>query len=247
MGRLAKAPLQEVIFEVRWGLETDPAGQEHDTKFLEAFGALKAYVKDRFGHMQPRIPMFELMPQALVRQAVVQFREKPDGRPLLQLGPGIFTVNDTDKDYDWDASYRPTIEYGLGMLEKAYDGPLPYEQVGLRYIDSVKVKDHGFTDWATFIPKCLRFSFNNQFDHGMVPKDVSFQQLFDLPNGDVLHLQVGSGRDREGDDRMIWQTNIQRIGTFDRAGLLAWADEAHVLSKKIFEDFCQPDFYATFS
>ncbi|MBK6753983.1 MAG: TIGR04255 family protein [Flavobacteriales bacterium] len=248
MSRLSNAPLQEVIFEARWALDTDQAtGQEYDQKYSLAAGALKAHVQERFPHVDQRLPFHPLTQHLFARQAVLQFRKEPGASPLLQLGPGVFTVNDTDKNYDWQESYQPTLIYGLEMLEKAYDGTLPYEQVALRYIDSVKVKDYGFTDWASFISKHLRFGFANQFDHGMVPKDVSFQQLFDLPDDDQLHLQIGSGTDRDGDDRLIWQTTVQRKGSFDRAGLLAWGNTAHDLSSKLFKDFCQPDFHASFA
>jgi len=247
MSRLANAPLQEVIFEVGWALDLDPStGIESDSRFGLALGALKTLVKERFPHHVARVPFYELVPHAFNRKAVMQFRAEPNGRPLLQLGPGVFTVNDTDKDYDWDDSFKPTLLYGLDKLEEAYDGPMLYEQVALRYIDSVRVRDYGFTDWGSFIAKHLHFSFQNSFGPDLVPKDVSFQQLFDRPNGDTLHLQVGSGTDGEGDLRLIWQTILQRSQAFNKEELIAWGQEAHTYSSTIFKQFCKPDFYASF-
>jgi len=247
MSRLKNAPLQEVIFEVGWALDIDPhSGIESDSRFNLALGSLKTLVKKEFPHHVARVPFYELAPHAFNRQAVMQFRKEPNGRPLLQLGPGVFTVNDTDKDYDWDESFKPTLVYGLEKLEEAYDGELLYEHAVLRYIDSVRVKDYGFTDWGSFIAKHLRFSFVNSFDEAMVPKDVSFQQLFDCPNGDQLQLQVGSGTDAAGDIRLIWQTIISRKQAFDKESLITWGHEAHTHSSTIFKQFCQPDFYGSF-
>jgi|GEM_PF-114585 uncharacterized protein (TIGR04255 family) len=247
MSRLANAPLQEVIFEVGWALDLDPSsGIESDTRFGLALGALKTLVKDKFPHHVARVPFYELAPHAFNRKAVMQFRKEPNGRPLLQLGPGVFTVNDTDKDYDWDDSFKPTLIYGLDKLEEAYDGTLLYDQVVLRYIDSVRVRDYGFTDWGSFIAEHLHFSYQNGFAKDLVPTDVSFQQLFECKNGDQLQIQVGSGSDSEGEPRLIWQTILQRKQAFDKAGLLAWGEEAHAYSSVIFKQFCKPDFYASF-
>jgi uncharacterized protein (TIGR04255 family) len=248
MSRLPNAPLQEVIFEVGWALDIDPSsGIETDSRFNLALGSLKTLVKEKFPHHVPRVPFFDLVPHAFNRQAVMQFRKEPKGRPLLQLGPGVFTVNDTDKDYDWDANFKPTLLYGLEKLEEAYDGQLLYEHAVLRYIDSVRVSDYGFNDWASFIAQNLRFRFENSFDADLVPKEVAFNQLFDLPNGDQLQLQVGSGTDAGGEARLIWETIVSRKHAFDREGLVKWGQEAHTYSSKIFKQFCQPAFYGSFS
>ncbi len=247
MSRLVNAPLQEVIFEVGWSLDIDASsGIETDSRFNLALGSLKTLVKKEFPFHVARVPFYELAPHAFNRQAVMQFRKEPKGRPLLQLGPGVFTVNDTDKDYDWNESFKPTLLYGLEKLEEAYDGSMLYEHAVLRYIDSVRVDDYGFTDWGSFIAKNLRFSFENSFDTDMLPRDVSFQQLFDRPNGDQLQLLVGSGTNTEGERCLIWETVVSRKHAFDKEGLIAWGQEAHVYSSTIFKQFCQPEFYGSF-
>lgn len=247
MGRLAKAPLQEVIFEVRWEADVDPAtGVPHDKEFLMAAGRFHVHVESEFGHVDNRQPLYEMAPQAFMGQAVRQYRPGQGQWPLFQLGPGVFTVNDTHKDYDWRGKFSPLIAKGLDRLEKAYEGSLPYSQAALRYIDAVNVKDYDFSDWASFIPDHLNFGFTNGFDSGAVPQDVSFQQLFALPDGSQLHLNIASGKDGQGNDQMIWQTSVIKSGSFTKAELLQWAESAHAKSSEVFSRICKKHFHDSF-
>lgn len=247
MGRLAKAPLQEVILEVRWEVEADPAsGRLLDKGFSMAAGRFHVYVEKEFGHVDDRQPFYDMAPHAFMYQAVRQYRPAPNAWPLFQLGPGVFTVNDTNKDYDWQGKFSPLVAKGLDHLEHAYEGPLPFSTVALRYIDAVNVADYGFVDWATFIPGHLNFGFMNEFNSGMVPRDVSFQQLFDLGEDGQLHLNIGSGKDGDGNDQLIWQTSIIRAGSFSKEELLQWAERAHAKSSEVFKSICKPHFYDSF-
>jgi len=248
MSRLQNAPLQEVIFEVRWDAEVDPAsGVMQDKEFSMAAGRFHVYVEKEFPHVDNRQPFYDMAPQAFMYQAVRQYRPAEGQWPLFQLGPGVFTVNDTNKDYDWQGKFSPLVAKGLDRLEKAYEGGLPYSQAALRYIDAVRVKDLGFEDWGTFIPGHLNFSFKNDFDHGMVPKDVSFQQLFSLEDGSQLHLNISSGKDGEGNEQMIWQTSVIKAGSFTKESLLQWAESAHAKSSEIFTRICKPHFRESFN
>lgn len=247
MSRLPNAPLQEVIFEVRWELDVDPAsGMMQDNGFGMAAGRFHVHVESEFPHVDNRQPHFNLAPQAFMYQAIRQYRPAPGRWPLYQLGPGVFSVNDTNKDYDWQGKFRPLVAKGLERLEKAYEGVLPYNQAALRYIDAVQVKDYDFVDWSTFIPGQLHFSFKNDFDHGMVPADVSFQQLFNLEDGSQLHLNIASGKDAKGNDQMIWQTSVIKAASFNRENLLQWAESAHAKSSEIFRSICKKHFHDSF-
>lgn len=248
MSRLSKAPLQEVIFEVYWSLERDSStGIEGDPQFPVALGVLKEKVKDRFPELKTRIQNWDKAPEFIYnRHAVVQFRESSDGNKLLQLGPGVFTVNDLDKHYDWEVSFKPNLTYGLEQLEAAYDEKPLYEKAVLRYIDSVKVNDYEFSDWLQFINSNFQLSLSNGLETLGAPEEVSIQQLFKLPNEDELHLYVNSNTNGT-DQQLTWQTIIDRKGTFDMEQLIEWAEEAHRKSSDVFKEFCKDHFYASFN
>ena len=245
MGRLPNAPLQEVIFEVQWGLDVqDGTNLLYDPKFDLGLGRLSALLKDRFPEEIKKFP--ELFPIQLPYMATWQFRPGPDGWPLIQLGHGVLTVNDTDLAYDWDTVFFPLIKDALAWLSEAYDGAPLFAKAELRYIDSVRTSEHTFKDWGSFVSDNLNVSVSNQFKPRGPVLNVGLHQVFELENGGQLLVAVNSGK-RENDDAMIWQTAVTQPGPFDTASLLQWADGAHKLSKELFQELCKPPFHERFA
>src|SRR5690349_17712708 len=121
MGKLPRAPLQEVIFEIRWELDIDPSNnQQLDMGYALAQGKLQEIVKAEFPHYQRKMP--HGFPDQLFKyQTVGQYWTKPDTWPVLQLGPGIFTINATEVNYDWVDTYYPLIGRALTWIYRAYD------------------------------------------------------------------------------------------------------------------------------
>lgn len=107
--KLPKAPLREVIFELRWGLGYDPSSkQELDLGFDMAQGQFKHLVEQEFPFHRRLTP--QNFPLSLFSHKVVhQFWEAENTYPLLQLGPGLFSQNDTEKNYVWD--FRPALPF----------------------------------------------------------------------------------------------------------------------------------------
>lgn len=96
MPRLPKAPLQEAIFEIRWELEVDPmTGQLIDPGFQLAQGKLRDIAKSKFPVFNRKLP-HGFHEQMFPNQVVNQYWAAKETWPVIQLGPGIFTVNDTD-------------------------------------------------------------------------------------------------------------------------------------------------------
>lgn len=95
--KLLNAPLQEVIFEIRWDLNINLASnREFDEGFAIALGTLATLLKNDFPHVVRKIP--DDFPADLLNYSTIyQFWKGENIWPVLQLGPGIFTVNDTDK------------------------------------------------------------------------------------------------------------------------------------------------------
>lgn len=107
--KLPKAPLREVIFELRWGLGYDPSSkQELDLGFDMAQGQFKHLVEQEFPFHRRLTP--QNFPLSLFSHKVVhQFWKAENTYPLLQLGPGLFSQNDTEKNYVWD--FRPALPF----------------------------------------------------------------------------------------------------------------------------------------
>lgn len=61
---------------------------------------------------------------------------------VIQLGPGVFTINCTDDNYFWEERFKGLIETGLNYLGQAYKEPLSTENVRLRYIDAITAEKY---------------------------------------------------------------------------------------------------------
>ncbi|MFZ5972942.1 MAG: TIGR04255 family protein, partial [Bacteroidota bacterium] len=245
---LPKAPLQEAIFEIRWELELDPAsGQLYDPGFQLAQGKLQDIAKGRFPFFNRKLP--HVLPEQMLHYQVVnQYWTAKDTWPVIQLGPGIFTVNDTDITYDWATSYFPLIKESLSWLFKVYERPPKITAAILRYVDSVKLKDYGFEGrWREFVTEHFKLSFVNNFDTRGNLKALQFSQSFELPDKSELHLSMNSGKYRKtDDDALIWQTIVAKQDGFDASSILAWLEGAHTATSSLFKDMTKPHFYDSF-
>ncbi|MCF8257912.1 MAG: TIGR04255 family protein [Flavobacteriales bacterium] len=248
MQKLPSAPLQEVITEVRWGLEYDPkAGTMTDAGFQLALGKFHGLVQDAFPIARPLHPA-DVPPALLANRPTHQFWTGERQWPVLQLGPGILTVNDTEANYEWQKSYLPLIRRALGHLEQAY-GQMRITEFSLRYIDAVKVNGHGFKDWQSFLQESLNFSFANDFNTRGPLRDFQLRQSFDLAGGDggMLTIDIANGRDNQLEDILVWQTCVQDRGNWTVEQLAERIVKAHDCASPLFKELCKPAFYGKFT
>jgi uncharacterized protein (TIGR04255 family) len=181
-------------------------------------------------------------------QAVNQYWSNHETWPVLQLGPGIFTINDTEKNYDWPRTYLPLIRNAFDWIYKAYDGSLQIKSVSLSYIDSVRLKDYGYEGrWQDFIQDHFNFSFVNSFNPRGLIKGVQFDQFFEMDDKSSLHIAMNSGKYRlTEEDALIWQTAVVKNDKFERDSLLRWVENAHSIASDLFREMTKPKFYASF-
>lgn len=248
MPKLPKAPLQEAIFEIRWDLDIEPSSnQQLDIGFSLAQGKLQEIVKESFPVYKRKLP-HGLPDQMLQYQAVNQYWFKSEVWPVLQLGPGIFTINDTEGNYDWPKTYFPLINEALDWIYKAYDGKLRINSASLRYIDSVRLKDYGYEGlWQDFIQEHFNFSFVNSFNPRGSIKGVQFDQFFELEDKSALHVSMNSGRYRlTEEDALIWQTAVIKNDKFEKDSLLRWVENAHSITSDLFREMTRQHFYDSF-
>ncbi|MBV6460184.1 MAG: hypothetical protein HJHJAOHD_00286 [Flavobacteriales bacterium] len=97
MSKLPNAPLVEVIFELRWKV-TD---KEELTKCQYLHGDLYASIKDIYNFREalvaPEVPM-----ELYLNIPAHRFRVAQNNYPLVQVGPGLLTLNTIDSKYNWE-------------------------------------------------------------------------------------------------------------------------------------------------
>jgi len=246
MDKLPKAPLQEAIFEIRWPLQPDPSGRQlMDPEYAFALGKFQDALKDAFPHHVAKFPQ-DIPHQLLNYQTAHQFWQKDKQWPVVQLGPGIATVNDTEQNYEWESTYLPNIKKTLVALEKSY-GRSVFSSLSLRYIDVVRVADYGFTNWEDFVQKHVNFQFNNQFDTRGKLAGFNFEQSFILNDLGHLNVSFTSGQNNKKEDIFIWQTAVVKQSNISQEEVHPWLSKAHASTSDLFKKICKDEFYASFS
>lgn len=248
MDKLPKAPLQEAVFELRWDLDIDSeTQQELDLGYELAQGKLHQLAEKEFPVRTRRAPAG--LPSSALNYKVVHQFWKGDGVfPVVQLGPGLFTVNDTDLNYNWNSTFFPLIKRSLIWLYKAYEDKIQPNFVNLRYIDSVKLTNYDFSgDWLGFIKKNLKVDISNNFDHRGALKHININQSFDLSEGIELNITINSGLSKPNDQPvLIWQIGVIEVGQFQMHEILSSLERAHEHTHNLFVEMTKGQFYDSF-
>lgn len=246
MTKLTKAPLQEAIFEIRWPLQPDETGRQLvDLEYPFALGKFQDALKNDFPHHVAKFPN-DIPHQLFNYQTIHQFWHQGKAWPVIQLGPGIITLNETEQNYEWEKTYLPNIKKTLWALEKSY-GQLEFNLTSLRYIDVVRVADYGFVHWEDFVQKHINFRFHNQFDTRGKLVGFNFEQSFDLNDLGLLNVSFTSGQNNQKEDIFIWQTAVAIQGPTSQKEVLPWLGNAHKCASDLFKDICKEGFYASFN
>ena len=157
---LSNRPLVEAIFELRWELQPDaPTGLRSDPNYGIIIGKL-------YSALEKKYPQYDQLPGANVpnemAEYVIQhrFRIGKNKWPLIQIGPGIITVNDTE-NYDW-RDFEERVLDAFNVLQDVYETrgvKLDVTNLSLRYIDSVKY-DFEPEELFTFLSDKLHTNVN---------------------------------------------------------------------------------------
>jgi hypothetical protein len=100
---LKNKPLVEAIFELRWELQEHEPGMKIDPHYKILIGR----IYDRINRVSAEYPFHEPLATATIPDEMVgyvvqhRFRKGENEWPLIQIGPGVITLNDT-KGYVWE-------------------------------------------------------------------------------------------------------------------------------------------------
>lgn len=240
-----KAPLIEVIAEVRWKLTPlasmpGSAFDPHYGVFADEFSAT-AKAKD-FSFVEPLVPP-GMPPEMLPNAPHLRFRKGAGTWPLYQIGPGLFTANAIRGYKGWQ-EFRRILSEGLVCLGASYPLPDKYLQlrmVELRYVNGF-TSVHGFTTFEDFISDHLGCSLAGPRDvvkkYAADPASVAGTsevrfRIKEPPGLAIIKLGLGGvkatiGRSDEG-PAVIVELILRddRESSMDRARLTQWFDDAH--------------------
>jgi uncharacterized protein (TIGR04255 family) len=232
---LKNKPLVEAILEVKWQLATEPTAPPIDPSYRLFFGRFYDRVRNEY-------PAYEALEAASIPDVMAafvaqyRFRLKENGWPLIQIGPGMLTLNDTDS-YEWP-DFEKRAHWVLERLFESYPGRLQIQSLLLRYIDAVEV-DFSKEVVTAFLRDKLKITLTypeSLFQSGHVeqaPTALVLQSAFHstTPRGTV-QLKFAKGKVREK-EALVWETSISSGGR-DLPPLPqdfpAWLSAAHAIT-----------------
>jgi len=240
--KLSKAPLIEAIFEMRWRMK----GSSPDNPIVDPH--YKVLVGEFYGAAKQQYPYHEQLPTADIPEPVAayvvqhQFRTGKDRWPLIQIGPGIISLNETE-NYLW-ADFETSIINMVKMLFNTHPAPENREFTGLmlRYIDACDF-DYRQSNVLEFLSSNLKInaSINDElFKEAPVEKiplgvDLKFTYPLHKPRG-VIHFRCARGVKKDK-PALVWETVVQSLGRDvpqNEDEIVKWADDAHALTHKWF-------------
>jgi len=241
---LKNKPLIEAIFEMRWELE-----EEKESKF-KLDPHYKLLIGRLYDKLNNQYPYHEQLPSTnipdIMANYIVQnrFRKAENEWPLIQLGPGIMTVNDTE-GYIWE-DFQKRITQAIDYLYDVYPNSnedLILNKIMLRYIDAVNF-DFENLDIFSFLKENMNFNleFNQKLFEDNVaiePKPSNINLTFNFkslePKG-IVYLRFASGKVKES-NALIWETVVQSFSEDApkiHKDIFNWINNAHNLTDNWF-------------
>lgn len=247
---LPNKPLIEAILEIRWQLSR-PEGDPHYTIFVGRF----------YDRIQSQYPFHESLPTTLVPAQMAEylvqhrFRSEKEHWPLVQIGPGIVTLNDTS-GYIWQ-DFGKRAKSLVRTVFDAYPEPqqLKASNLVLRYLDAFELQsDDYILDYLSnklkskvSLPTQL---FEDTTAVSSVPRNLNIMLSFPTrrPKGDILvRFANGKHNDRPA---LIMETAVRSEGSDlpdMPQGFEQWVDAAHKLVDDWFFKFIEGELESKFA
>ena len=233
---LPNKPLVEAILEVKWGSPDRP-----DPAYPMIVGRLYEKMRQRYEAVED-LDLAQFPPAVAVHVPRHRFRTAPNQWPLVQIGPGVAALNDTEA-YTWTDFKQRALEF-FPAVRKAHPRPdeMTVSSLKLEYIDAVDF-DYEQADLRSFLQDKLHISLelpDSLFEGQPVaeqPRHASIQVGFPTrsPRGRI-QLSVTTGQ-REGRPAIILHTFVVSMDSDAQEGWSAfenWLEAAHTVIRHWF-------------
>lgn len=244
MSKLPNAPLVEVVFELRWDINS----KNDLVDFQYLHGDLYSSIKDSFPIRENLVPP-DIPFEALRAIPVFRFRKSNNSYPLIQIGPGVISFNTVDEFYEWE-SFRDEVNLLIDKINKIYP---KFENLSkktsLIYIDFIKI-DKSINNSLDFIND----NFNINISSNILPKyaektlnEVNYTFNYIVENNS-LSLNIADGKINDSNfDGLVLQTRVNSlVANFNTLELKSWLDKSHELSSDTFKSIIKEELYNTF-
>lgn len=204
-----KIPLVEAIFEFRWTLlKGVPEAPFTDPNYKILVGRLYDKLIKEYSFHEP-LPSAS-MPEELLRGIVQhRFRKGKGQWPLAQIGPCVFTINDT-VNFSW-LDFKDRVLKGMQLFNEAYPNSkeIKPKALILRFINAIEF-DFTKNDVIEYLNKSMATSIGlNQSlfkNTGVEKRPISLNLRFSFssqkPRG-TINILITRGKKGEK-DALVW-------------------------------------------
>ncbi len=243
---LDRSPLVEAWLEIRWKVGEAGSQTGVDPDYPFALGVFRDSVKDQYGYIETtdanRVPE-EVTPH------MVRYRFRPGEKewPLLQLGPGIATVNAVGSSYANWRSFKSVALYLRKKLLKAYEGK-PFRTDGLilrfRNAEVVNYSKLDAYEWLddnlntqVNMPETIPGFASRRQTPSSVQINLSYELVSPAGQGSILiatgNRKLHTDEDEQIEEEVIvWELVVASRGSDapdieDQKAYTSWLEESH--------------------
>jgi uncharacterized protein (TIGR04255 family) len=236
LAKLKNPPLVETIFELRWELKGDPqTGRYKDPAYPIMYGRLSERLKEELPLIED-LPSIQAHPEATPYVVRHRLRKEKESWPLIQIGPGILTVN-ASKEYSW-STFRSLISSLIELVVELFpkdEMPLHFIKMELRYVNGIMI---GQNDPLSFLKDNLNLTVVPPEFSSAVGVNLSLAFPVDEIRGHSL-VSINLGTVGEN-PAFLFQNSVQTIGE-NAAGKNPgqWLEAAHSIALNQFIAYCK--------
>jgi len=235
--KLPNKPLVEAITELRWELQQVGPDQFKDPGFPLLVGVLYGLLKNSYS-VAEELPTAQVPDEALPYVVRYRFRRAKNSWPLVQVGPGVATLNFT-KEYDWESFLAAALEFYDKLLEahrfRSDDARPKFTSMVLQFINAIPA-DPVRMDVLGFVASKLHTSVTLPRGITESPSIVGGVTGFQLSLAYSLRspkaigaIRLGTGS-HNGAPSLLWHLYVQSMGPDvpqERSAFKEWLEQAH--------------------
>jgi uncharacterized protein (TIGR04255 family) len=180
----------------------------------------------------------------LVQKPVHRFRQSQNGYPLVQIGPGIITLNTLDALYDWDKDFAKRCNQITSTFFKIYQAAENDKfQPTLIYIDFLQLDEEN-ESVIEYINRRLSLKISPSFEPDCQPTRFNLGLEYKTNGGDIIFtLNLGNHNDKIG---LLMQSNLRGEEFASKDNVVKWLEDAHTQSTKLFKEVTKGKLYDSF-
>jgi uncharacterized protein (TIGR04255 family) len=240
MSNLPNAPLIEVIFEIRWVLSNN----DDLTKCQYLYGDLYALIKKDYPYREASNNSNSPFPINLA--VPYRFRIAINEYPLVQVGPGLLTLNTIDSSYDWKTFESQIISLSEAFLESYSFRSEQRITISLQYFDLFKFNFEN-DNIIDFVSKNLNINIQHNFVQQVNPNNFNFGLNYKTDLG-TLNILLNKGKANNNSEGLVMQTGLYQEDVIPEiSSIKEWVKKSHNYNSRLFKNITKGNLYNSFN